>query len=89
MMIFDHPVPTILNCPVPRTTVSRSVVAPATVAPWQSAANFWDGTAGRFASSPWEGLYWEADPPTEARCDEDGTPDGTLGRFLMGLMYGE
>jgi hypothetical protein len=28
---------------------------------------------------------WEADPPTEARCDEDGT----LGRFLMGLMCDE
>ncbi len=84
MTILDHPVPTILNCPAPRTTVYRSVVAPA-----ESTASSWDGTSGRFTSSPWEGLCWEADPPIEARCDENGTLDGALGRFLMSLMYGE
>jgi hypothetical protein len=51
----------------------------------QSAANSRDDETGRFASSPWEGLYWEADPPTEARRDEFGT----LERFLTNLMYGE
>ena len=84
MTILDHPVPTIPNCPVPRTTVHRSVGART-----QSAASSWDGTPGRFTSSPWEGLYWEADPSTEARYDENGSLDGTLGRFLMSLMYGE
>jgi hypothetical protein len=85
MTIFDRTVPPIPNCFVSRTTTSRPVTAPATTAPVQSAANSRDDAAGRFASSPWEGLYWEADPPTEARRDEFGT----LGRFLTNLMYGE
>ncbi|WP_217376171.1 hypothetical protein [Paenarthrobacter ureafaciens] len=70
-------------------TPSRPVTAPATTAPVQSAANSRDDAPGRFTSSPWEGLYWEAGPSTEARYDENGSLDGTLGRFLMSLMYGE
>ncbi len=81
---------TILDRPVPRKTISRPVMAPVMqVAPMQSAPNSWEGEAVRFTSSPWEGLYWEADPPTEGSRDEDGTLDGTLGHFLMNLMYGE
>jgi hypothetical protein len=85
MAIFDRTVPPIANCFVSRTTTSRPVTATVTTAPVQSTANSRDDEAGRFASSPWEGLYWEADPPTEARRDEFGT----LGRFLTNLMYGE
>jgi hypothetical protein len=82
MANFDRTVQPTPNRFVSRTTTSRPVTAPATTAPVQSAANSRDDAAG---PSPWEGLYWEADPLTDARCDELGT----LGRFLMSLMYGE
>jgi hypothetical protein len=85
MTIFDRTVPPVPNCFVSCPTPSRPMTASATTAPVQSAATFRDDAAGRFASSPWEGLYWEADPPTEARRDDLGT----LGRFLTNLMYGE
>jgi hypothetical protein len=70
MTILDHPVPRILNCSVPRIALDRPVVAPA-----HSARQSLPGMAGRFTSSPWEGLYCEAEPSTEARYDEDGTSD--------------
>ena len=90
MTVFEHRAPTIMNRPVPRTIISHLVMAPVMpVALMQLAANSWDGASGRFTSSPWEGLRWEADPPTKASCDEGGTLDEALGRFLMNLMYGE
>jgi hypothetical protein len=80
---------TILNRPVPRKAISRPEAPAIQVAPVQSAANSWDGAAGRFTCSPWEGLCWEAAPPTAASCNAAGTLDGTLEHFLMSLMYGE
>ncbi|MET1085600.1 MAG: hypothetical protein ABWY04_00510 [Arthrobacter sp.] len=90
MTIFELRVPTKINRPMPRTIVSHLVTTPVLQGALMSlTANSWDGAAGRFTSSPWEGLRWEADPPTKASCDEGGTLDETLGRFLINLMYGE
>jgi hypothetical protein len=90
MTIVEHRVPAIIKRPVTRPIVSQLMTAPVTqVALMQLGANSWDGTAGRFTSSPWEGLCWEDDPPIKASFDQDVIFYESLGRFLMNIMYGE
>lgn len=49
-----------------------------------------EGNAGRYTSSPWEGLYWEADKPAFSVVSYETSASSTeLDRFLVGLMCGE
>jgi hypothetical protein len=49
----------------------------------------WNGSAGRYTSSPWEGLYWEADQKNPSIENETAIDSTELESFLMSLMYGE
>lgn len=57
-----------------------------------SHANYpsWAGAPGRFTSSAWAGIYWEAWQPASPDQGEDAKAQSTdLEGFLMHLMYGE
>lgn len=90
MKRFERDVPTIIYRAVTRTIIlhlmTASIVQEVLM---QLAADSWDAEAGQFTSSPWEGLSWKADPPTEESCDHGVILDESLGRFLLNLMYGE
>lgn len=73
----------------PVTAREVEAIAPAVAI---SDANFpsWAGPPGRFTSSAWAGIYWEAWLPAKPDQEADANAQSTnLEGFLMHLMYGE
>jgi hypothetical protein len=70
----------------PRSQASTST--PTTPAePWGISP--WGDTFGRFVTSPWEGLRWEACPSPFPLSLAESEESGGLDNFLCSLMYGE
>jgi hypothetical protein len=55
---------------------------------WQT--SHWGAPSGRFVTSPWEGLHWEACPSSVSpSLPESEELVGSLDKFLHNLTYGE